>query len=61
MDGARTVIQSEQNAQKLVVAGIAFWIGAAFQFDLFTVPQLGPVFGALVKSAITTGGSRRES
>ena len=56
VDGARTVIQSEQNAQKLVVAGIAFWIGAAFQFDLFTVPQLGPVFGALVKSAITTGG-----
>ena len=56
VDGARTVIQSEQNTQKLIVAGIAFWIGAAFQFDLFTLPQLGPVLGTLVKSAITTGG-----
>jgi len=56
VDGARTVIQSEQNTQKLIVAGISFWIGASFQFDLFTLPQLGPVFGALVKSAITTGG-----
>lgn len=56
VDGARTVILAEQNAQKLIVAGIAFWIGASFQFDLFTLPQLGPVLGTLVKSAITTGG-----
>ena len=56
VDGARTVIQSEQNRQKLIVAGISFWIGAAFQFDLFTLPQLSSVWGTLVKSGITTGG-----
>ena len=41
VEGARTVIQSEQNKQKLTAAGISFWIGAAFQFDLFTLPNLG--------------------
>ena len=56
VDGARTVIQSEQNRQKLIVAGISFWIGAAFQFDLFTLPQLSSVWRTLVKSGITTGG-----
>ena len=56
VDGARTVIQSEPNRQRLIVAGIAFWIGASFQFDLFTLPNLGPVWNTLVKSGITTGG-----
>ena len=56
VDGALTVIQSERNRQKLIVAGISFWIGAAFQFGLFTLPNLTPVLGALVKSGITTGG-----
>ena len=56
VDGALTVINSEQNRQKLIVAGISFWIAAAFQFELFTLPNLTPVLGALVKSGITTGG-----
>ena len=56
VDGARTVIQTEQNREKVVVAGICFWIGAAFQFGLFTLPDLGPVLGGLFKSGITTGG-----
>ena len=56
VDGALTVINSERNRQKLIVAGISFWIAAAFQFDLFTLPNLTPVLGALVKSGITTGG-----
>ena len=56
VDGARTVIQTEQNRQKLVAAGVAFWIGAAFQFDLFTLPNLGSVWGPMVQSGITTGG-----
>ena len=30
VDGARTVIQNEENRQKVVVAGMCFWIGAAF-------------------------------
>lgn len=56
VDGARTVIQTEQNRQKIVVAGVCFWIGSAFQFGLFTLPDLGPVWGTLLQSGITTGG-----
>ena len=56
VDGARTVIQTEENGQKVVVAGICFWIGAAFQFGLFNLPDLGGVWDALFKSGVTTGG-----
>ena len=56
VDGARTVIQSEPNRQKIVVAGVCFWLGAAFQFTLFALPDLGAVVNALLKSGITTGG-----
>ncbi len=56
VDGARMVIQNEPNPQRLLVAGICFWIGAAFQFGLFSLTGVGPVWGALLKSAITTGG-----
>ena len=56
VDGARLVIQSEQNRQKVLVAGVCFWIGASFQFGLFSLPDVGPVWGALLKSGITTGG-----
>ena len=56
VEGARTVIQTEQSRQKLLVAGVSFWIGAAFQFDLFALPNLGPVWGALLESGATTGG-----
>ena len=56
VEGARTVIQTEQNRQKVLLAGVCFWIGAAFQFGLFSLPGAGPVWGALIKSGITTGG-----
>ena len=56
VDGARTIIQAEPNRQKIVIVGVCFWIGAAFQFGLFTLPNLGAVVGALLKSGITTGG-----
>ena len=56
VDGARTVIQSEQNRQRITVAGICFWIGAAFQFGLFSLADVLPVWGTLLKSGITTGG-----
>ena len=56
VDGAQLVIQSEQNRQKVVVAGVSFWIGAAFQFKLFALPALGPVWDTLLKSGISTGG-----
>ena len=56
VDGARLVIQTEQNRQKVVAAGICFWIGAAFHFDLFHLHDFGPVWDSLFKSAITTGG-----
>ena len=57
VDGAQTVIQTEQNRQKIVVAGVCFWIGASFQFGLFSLSDIGPVWGALIQSGITTGGS----
>ena len=56
IDGARTVIQSEQNRQRITVAGVRFWIGAAFQFELFSMPEIVPVWGTLLQSGITTGG-----
>ena len=56
VDGTRLVIQNESNRQKVVVAGICFWIGASFHFNLFYLPDFGPVLNTLFKSAITTGG-----
>ena len=56
VDGAQTVVQAEQNRQKIVVTGVCFWIGAAFQFGLFSLPAIGPVWGTLIQSGITTGG-----
>ena len=56
VDGARTAIQTEQNRQRLTIAGLSFWIGAAFQFGLFSLPDLGTVWGTLLKSGVTTGG-----
>ena len=56
VDGTRSVIQNEPNRQKVVVAGICFWIGASFHFDLFYLPSFGAVWDGLFKSAITTGG-----
>lgn len=56
VDGARTVIQNERDGQKVAVSGVCFWIGAAFQFGLFNLPDLGAVVNALMKSGITTGG-----
>ena len=56
VDGARTVILNEPNREKVVAGGICFWIGAAFQFGLITLPDVGPVVGGLFKSGITTGG-----
>ena len=56
VDGTRLVIQNEPNRQKVVVAGICFWIGASFHFNLFHLAPFGAVWDALFKSAITTGG-----
>ena len=56
VDGTRSVIQNEPDRQKVVVAGICFWIGASFHFNLFYLPSFGAVWDGLFKSAITTGG-----
>ena len=55
VDGARLVIQTESNPQKVVAAGVAFWIGAAFQFGL-KLPSFGPEWDTALKSGISTGG-----
>ena len=54
--GARIIIQSEPNSQKVTVAGVCFWIGAAFQFKLFQLPDINPILAAMLDSGITTGG-----
>ena len=59
VDGARTIIQSDSNRQKIVVAGVCFWLGAAFQFGLFALPDLGGVINALLKSGLRPAGWRR--
>ena len=56
VDGTRSVILNEPDRQKVVVAGICFWIGASFHFNLFYLPSFGAVWDGLFKSAITTGG-----
>ena len=61
VDGARTVISTEQVRQRLIVAGVAFWIAASFQFKLFALPNVESIWGGeildgLLKSGITTGG-----
>ena len=56
VDGARLVIQNEPNRQKVTAAGICFWVGASFHFNLFFLPDFGPVWDTLFKSAITTDG-----
>ena len=57
IDGARTVIQSEPNREKVVVAGrLLSGLGRLFNIGLFHLPDLGPIWGALFKSGITTGG-----
>jgi len=56
VSGMQTVVMTEQNKQKVVAAGVAFWIGAAFQFRLFDIPDLNPILNGLMKSGITTGG-----
>ena len=50
------MIQNEPNRQKVTAAGICFWIGASFHLNLFYLPDFGPVWDTLFKSAITTGG-----
>ena len=56
VEGARTVIQNEKSEEKIAVAGVCFWIAASFQFELFQLPDVGRVWGAMLKSGITTGG-----
>ena len=57
VDGARTVIQSEQNRQRITVAGICFWIAPArSSLGLFSLADVLPVWRTLLKSGITTGG-----
>ncbi len=56
VDGARAVMQSESNRQRITVAGVCFWIGAAFQFGLFSPPEVASVWSELLQSGITTGG-----
>ena len=56
IDGARTVIQSEENRQRITVSGVCFWIGAAYQFGLFSLPEVWSVWSNLLQSGITTGG-----
>ena len=57
VDGARTVIQTEQDRQKLTVAGVSFWIGAAFQFGLSACQTLARCGERCSRAASLPGAS----
>ncbi len=56
VEGARIVIQTEKDRQRVAVAGVCFWFAAPFQFGLLKLPEINPVVDALLDSGITTGG-----
>ncbi len=56
VEGARTVIQTGLDRQKIMVVGVSYWIGTAFQFGLFELPNLGSAWETMLSSGITTGG-----
>ena len=56
VEGARIVIQTEKDREKVAVAGVCFWFAAPFQFGLLKLPDFHPVIDALLDSGITTGG-----
>ncbi len=56
IEGARTVIQFGTDRQKILIAGVSFWIGAAFEYRLFMPPDFGPLWGTMFQSGVTTGG-----
>ena len=56
VEGARTVIQYGTDRSKLLIAGVSFWVGAAFEYRLFVPPDFGPLWGTMFQSGVTTGG-----
>lgn len=56
VEGARTVIQYGTDRSKILIAGVSFWVGAAFEYRLFIPPDFGPLWGTMFQSGITTGG-----
>ena len=56
VEGARTVIQYGTDRSKILIAGVSFWIGAAFEYELFVPPDFGPLWGTMFQSGVTTGG-----
>ncbi len=56
IEGARTVIQFGTDRSKILIAGVSFWVGAAFEYRLFIPPDFGPLWGTMFQSGVTTGG-----
>ena len=56
VEGARTVIQYGTDRSKILIAGVSFWVGAAFEYRLFVPPDFGPLWGTMFQSGVTTGG-----
>ena len=56
VEGARTVIRYGTDRSKILIAGVSFWVGAAFEYRLFIPPDFGPLWGTMFQSGVTTGG-----
>ncbi|MDE0281360.1 MAG: hypothetical protein OXN16_09835 [Gammaproteobacteria bacterium] len=56
VEGARTVIRYGTDRSKILIAGVSFWVGAAFEYRLFVPPDFGPLWGTMFQSGVTTGG-----
>ncbi len=55
-EGARTVVQDGLDRRKVVIVGVSVLIGAAFEFRLYALPELHPVYESLLRSGMTAGG-----
>ena len=56
-ESARTIVQDGLDHRKIIVAGVSFWIGVAFEYQMLSFPNIDPASGwAVLQSGITTGG-----
>lgn len=55
--GFREVVKSmEDNPRNGLIAGVSFWVGIAFEFDLISSYYLAELAGGILSNGLTTGG-----
>ncbi len=55
--GFREVVRSmDENPRNSLIAGISFWVGIAFEFDLISSAYFADLAGGLLSNGLTSGG-----